>query len=216
MNHPLLSSRSSVTALLLLLPLLSAFSFAAGDDVTCLHELKNSLQDPEGYLNSWDFSNTTEPGFICRFTGVFCWNAIENRVLGLDLQDFSMKGKIPKSLHLCHSLQILNLGGNSLSGDIPAQICTWLPYLVTLDLSHNSLSGSIPQNVANCTYLNSLVLDDNKLSGSIPDELLKLQRLRKFSAANNNLSGRIPPFRHDMKLNFSGNGNLCGWPLREC
>ncbi|XP_051118442.1 inactive LRR receptor-like serine/threonine-protein kinase BIR2 [Andrographis paniculata] len=208
-QSPLLILRSFLL-LLLLLP----FSLSE-DDVKCLRELKTSVSDPQGRLDSWNFSNTTE-GFICKFTGVSCWNDQENRVIRLELGDLSLTGAIPNSLQFCHALQTLNLAGNSLSGNIPPQICTWLPYLVTLDLSRNGLTGPIPPDLANCSYLNELILDDNKLSGTIPNQISNLGRLRKFTASSNDLSGRIPSFRRDLELNFDGNSGLCGRPVGKC
>ncbi|KAL2240466.1 probable inactive receptor kinase At1g27190 [Sesamum indicum] len=213
MNRRILHDRS-VFLVLLLVSLLLSFSFGE-DDTRCLQEVKKSLTDPEGKLNSWVFSNTTV-GFICKFVGVSCWNDRENRLIGLELRDFSLTGSIPDSLQFCHSLQTLNLAGNSLSGSIPPQICTWLPYLVTLDLSQNSLTGQIPEDLANCSYLNNLILDDNKLSGNIPYQLSTLGRLKKFSVANNDLSGRVPSFNYELELDFGGNSGLCGGPLGKC
>ncbi|KAL0285508.1 UNVERIFIED_CONTAM: Inactive LRR receptor-like serine/threonine-protein kinase BIR2 [Sesamum angustifolium] len=215
MTPPLLLLTRSIFFTLLLLSLFICSSYAE-DDVRCLQEVKSSLTDTGGKLNSWIFSNTSV-GFICRFVGVSCWNDRENRLIGLELHDFSLAGDIPDSLQFCHSLQTLDLSGNSLSGSIPPQICTWLPYLVTLDLSRNSLTGNIPEDLANCSFLNALILDDNKLSGSIPYQFSNLGRLRKFSVANNDLSGRLPPFKYDsLEHDFSGNSGLCGGPLGKC
>ncbi|KAL0431681.1 UNVERIFIED_CONTAM: Inactive LRR receptor-like serine/threonine-protein kinase BIR2 [Sesamum radiatum] len=215
MTPRLLPISRSIFFTLLVISLFICSSFAE-DDVRCLQEVKRSLTDTGGKLNSWVFSNTSV-GFICRFVGVSCWNDRENRLIGLELRDFSLAGDIPDSLQYCHSLQTLDLSGNSLSGSIPPQICTWLPYLVTLDLSRNSLTGHIPEDLANCSFLNALILDDNKLSGSIPYQFSNLGRLRKFSVANNDLSGRVPPFKYDsLEHDFSGNSGLCGGPLGKC
>ncbi|KAL6520334.1 Inactive LRR receptor-like serine/threonine-protein kinase bir2 [Orobanche minor] len=213
MDHQLPLGKS----LLLFLVFLSGLFYLSfpEDDVRCLREVKNSLTDPDGRLNTWNFVNTTL-GFICRFVGATCWNDQENRLIGLELRDFSLTGTIPDSLQYCQSLQTLNLAGNSLSGSIPRKICSWLPYLVTLDLSQNSLTGQIPDDLANCSYLNNLILDDNALSGYIPYQLSSLGRLKKISAANNDLSGRVPSFNYDLELDFSGNAGLCGGSLGKC
>ncbi|PIM99786.1 Serine/threonine protein kinase [Handroanthus impetiginosus] len=213
MNHHLLISRSLIFSLLLL-SLLFCFSLAE-DDVRCLREVKNSLTDPNGRLSAWNFSNTSA-AFICKFSGVECWNDRENRVLGLNLQGYGLSGTIPDSLQLCHSLQRLNLAGNSLSGTIPRQICTWLRYLVDLDLSQNSLTGPIPEDLADCSYLNNLNLDDNKLTGNIPYQFSSLGRLKKLSVANNDLYGRVPSFNYELELDLDGNNGLCGRPLGKC
>ncbi|XP_022858778.1 inactive LRR receptor-like serine/threonine-protein kinase BIR2 [Olea europaea var. sylvestris] len=206
--------RSTFTSLLLIFLLFSNWVFSE-DDIKCLKEVKKSLTDPTGKLNSWKFSNSTV-GFICNFDGVTCWNDRENRLHSLELPDSSLAGKIPASLQFCYNLQTLDLSGNTLSGSIPPQICTWLPYLVTLDLSHNELSGEIPASLAKCDYLNHLILDDNKLSGNIPIQLSSLGRLTKFTAANNDLSGRVPEFKYGLELDFGGNSGLCGGSLGKC
>ncbi|CAK9162853.1 unnamed protein product [Ilex paraguariensis] len=163
------------------------------------------------------FSNTSV-GFICHFVGVSCWDGRPNRLLSLQLRDMSLASEIPDALQYCQSLQTLDLSGNSLSGSIPAQICSWFPYLVTLDLSNNSLTGSIPADLGNCSYLNNLILSNNKLSGNIPRQIFSLNRLKKISAANNDLSGEIPPFSNSTIIpdDFAGNSGLCGDPLGRC
>lgn len=135
----------------------------------------------------------------------------------LQLPDMNLTGTLPDSLRNCRNLQNLVLSGNHLTGPIPSQICTWLPYVVTLDLSHNDLSGPIPPEMVDCKFLNNLILNNNKLSGTIPYELGRLTRLKKFSVANNDLSGSIPSelakFENDA---FDGNNGLCGNPLGKC
>ncbi|KAL6960678.1 Inactive LRR receptor-like serine/threonine-protein kinase bir2 [Sarracenia purpurea var. burkii] len=186
------------------------------DDVRCLQGLRNSLTDPDSNLASWSFTNTSV-GFVCNFAGVTCWNIRENRLIGLDLQNMNLAGHIPDSLQNCSSLQNLVLSGNDLTGSIPSEICTWLPYLVTLDLSNNQLTGSIPVDLVRCSFLNKLILSNNKLSGAIPYELSRLGRLNTFSVANNDLSGTIPPFPNTSDpSDFAGNSGLCGRPLGKC
>ncbi|KAK7316380.1 hypothetical protein VNO77_35384 [Canavalia gladiata] len=184
------------------------------DNVRCLRGIKNTLEDPQGRLATWRFDNTTV-GFICDFVGVSCWNQRENRVLGLELRDMKLSGRIPEDLKYCgKSLQRLDLGSNSLSSEIPPEICSWMPFLVFMDLSANDLSGPIPPTLVNCSYLNELVLSNNQLSGSIPYEFGSLGRLKRFSVANNKLSGTIPSFFSGYdKEDFEGNSGLCGGPL---
>ncbi|KAK7381333.1 hypothetical protein VNO78_33955 [Psophocarpus tetragonolobus] len=203
---------------LLLLSLLGLHIFFVSsqveDDVKCLRGIKETLKDPQNRLSNWRFDNTTV-GFICDFVGVSCWNARENRVLGLDLQDFKLSGRIPEALKYCgKSLQRLDLASNSFSAEIPPEICSWMPFLVSIDLSGNQLSGPIPPTIVNCSYLNELILSNNQLSGSIPFEFGSLSRLKKFSVANNRLSGTIPDFFNGYdREGFEGNSGLCGSPL---
>ncbi|XP_043706481.1 probable inactive receptor kinase At1g27190 [Telopea speciosissima] len=207
-------SRFQTMLYLLILTSMVAVSVAVvEDDVKCLKGVKGSLSDPQGELSSWDFSNTTV-GYICKFVGVSCWNERENRLIGLSLPTMTLAGQIPASLQYCQSLQNLDLSGNNLTGTIPSEICTWLPYLVSLDLSNNGFSGPIPSELVNCQYLNALTLSDNQLNGSIPYELSGLNRLKKFSVANNDLSGSIPSFMSNYDpADFYGNSGLCGSPL---
>ncbi|CAL9248269.1 unnamed protein product [Arabidopsis halleri] len=205
-----------------LLPLFFIFflcfsSVMAADegDIRCLRGLKTSLTDPQNALKSWNFDNTTL-GFLCNFVGVSCWNNQENRVINLELRDMGLSGKIPDSLQYCASLQKLDLSSNRLSGNIPKELCNWLPFLVSLDLSNNELNGEIPPDLAKCSFVNSLVLSDNRLSGQIPVQFSALGRLGRFSVANNDLSGRIPVFFSSPSYSsddFKGNKGLCGRPV---
>lgn len=190
------------------------------DDILCLKSIKQSLQDPHNYLTSWKFNNrSTGPGFICAFTGVQCWNLVENRVLGIDLGSFGLRGKFPTGISKCQSLTSLNLSHNNLYGPIPVNVSTMLPFLVTLSMSSNDFSGEIPASLGNCSYLNVLELDRNRLSGRIPPEIGQLPRLVRFSVADNLLVGPIPHFVNGIGVNassFANNSGLCGYPLKPC
>ncbi|XP_078443423.1 leucine-rich repeat protein kinase family protein [Wolffia australiana] len=206
----------SIRARLLLLAM--AMAVAGGEDaVRCLRGVKDSLSDPQGKLaSSWVFENTTV-GFVCFFPGVSCWNPSENRVQKLQLSSMALAGQIPPALQFCSDTDELDLSRNAFSGGIPAELCRWLPNLVTLDLSFNSLSGQIPPELANCRYLNRLDLSGNRLSGSIPSQLSGLSRLKSFSVAGNGLSGGVPAGLAAFPASsFGGNSGLCGGPLGKC
>ncbi|KAM3304051.1 putative inactive receptor kinase [Capsicum chacoense] len=197
-----------LTLLLLLPP-----SFSIENDIKCLQGIKSSLLDPLNKLSSWSFTNTSVAS-ICKLVGVSCWNEKENRLISLQLPSMSLSGSLPPDLQYCTSLQTLDLSGNELSGSLPVQICSWLPYLVNLDLSSNSFSGSLPPEFSNCKFLNTLLLNDNKLKGSIPYEIGMLDRLKRFSVANNGLSGLIPDdLNRFSKDGFEDNDGLCGKPV---
>ncbi|KAL1179607.1 hypothetical protein V6Z11_A03G171000 [Gossypium hirsutum] len=132
------------TSLLLLFNFL--LSFAIEDDIACLEGLKKSLTGADSPLSTWSFSNRSSTS-VCQLTGVSCWNEKENRIISLHLPSMKLSGQLPDSLKYCRSLQILDLSNNSLSGPIPSDICSWLPYLVHLDLSGNLFSGSIPLQI---------------------------------------------------------------------
>jgi hypothetical protein len=89
-------------------------------------------------------------------------------------------------------LQILELGWNQLSGEIPPQLGD-LSSLKKLRLSVNPLTGSIPPAFGALSNLEFLYLEENQLGGNIPRELGELGRLRTLSLGPNQLTGSIPP-----------------------
>ncbi|KAF5739651.1 putative BRASSINOSTEROID INSENSITIVE 1-associated receptor kinase 1 precursor [Tripterygium wilfordii] len=207
---------SRILSLIFMSVVVFAATAVSEDDVKCLEGVQASLGDPEGKLSSWSFANSSV-GFVCDFVGVSCWNIRENRIIELQLREMELSGQVPESLQYCQSLQKLDLSSNKLSGSIPPQICTWMPYLVTLDLSSNDLSGPIPSDLVKCIYLNTLILSDNRLTGTIPPEFVSLGRLKRFSVANNELTGTIPSFFDGFdSADFTGNNGLCGGPLGKC
>ncbi|XP_027174174.1 receptor-like protein EIX2 [Coffea eugenioides] len=119
------------------------------------------------------------------------------RVFTLDLSNNSFSGGL--SHFLCHGagvnkergIQVLDLGENLLSGEIPD---CWmnLPMLVFISLSNNNLSGSIPMSIGYLTSLLSLHLRNNSLSGGIPSSLENCTELITIDVAGNKLGGKLP------------------------
>ncbi|KAH7518204.1 hypothetical protein FEM48_Zijuj09G0146800 [Ziziphus jujuba var. spinosa] len=208
-----------LTVSLLWVLLSSSISSGVETDINCLKNIKASLEDPFGYLNSsWNFNNNTE-GFICKFTGIECWHPDESKVLNIRLPDMGLKGPFPQALANCTSLTGLDLSNNKLYGSIPENISKIIQYVTSLDLSSNNFTGSIPVGLSNLSYLNDLILDHNRLSGSIPLELALLPRLKKFSVANNLLVGPVPNFgnkENNKAENYANNPGLCGGSLEPC
>ncbi|XP_017253268.1 receptor-like protein EIX2 [Daucus carota subsp. sativus] len=113
-------------------------------------------------------------------------------------------------------VNIINLSGNNLTGEIPPGI-TNLTALGTLNLSRNHLTGSIPNEIGNMRRLETLDLSHNKLSEPIPDSISLLHSLSHLNVSYNNLVGRIPTGNQLQTLTdvsmFDGNPLLCGKPL---
>ncbi|XP_024982214.1 probably inactive leucine-rich repeat receptor-like protein kinase At5g48380 [Cynara cardunculus var. scolymus] len=209
-------SNKAITVTCIWMLICIAISNAVESDINCLRSFKDSVQDPENALSTWEFNNRTE-GFICRFTGVDCWHPDESKVLNIRLQDMGLKGTFPLGLLNCTSMTGLDLSSNHLSGTLPANISDIISLVTTLDLSSNNFFGPIPMMLSNCTYLNSLILDNNHFSGQISLELGQLTRLKEFRVANNLFSGPIPTFRNaTIELNYGGNLGLCGGSLGAC
>ncbi|MCO5566906.1 hypothetical protein L7F22_020589 [Adiantum nelumboides] len=102
-----------------------------------------------------------------------------------------LSGEIPPTLGNCSLLRGLALSGNYLTGAIPAELGN-LQNLMELVLNNNSLSSSIPSALGNCSSLSGLHLDQNNLEGNIPEELGKLLFLEDCRLFMNSLTGPIP------------------------
>ena len=122
----------------------------------------------------------------------------------LDLGSNSLTGNIPATLGSLTKLKWLSLTTNQLSGSVPA-----LGALVNLEdliLSRNQLSGSIP-DLSSLASLETLDLSNNLLTGSIPATLGSLASLEQLTLWNNRLSGSIP--------DLSGLANLASLHLQQ-
>ncbi|XP_019097588.1 PREDICTED: probably inactive leucine-rich repeat receptor-like protein kinase At5g48380 [Camelina sativa] len=203
---------------LCLLLLLSSLADANQANIDCLKTFKSQVDDPNGYLSSWDFGNQTAQGFICKFSGVTCWHDDENRVLSIKLSGFGLRGVFPQGIKLCSDLTGLDLSRNNFSGPLPSNLTDVIHLVTTLDLSYNGFSGEIPVSISNISFLNSLMLQHNQFTGQLPPQLVLLGRLKTFSVADNRLEGPIPKF-NSTSINsesFANNLNLCGKPLDDC
>ncbi|KAH0933960.1 LOW QUALITY PROTEIN: hypothetical protein HID58_011077, partial [Brassica napus] len=199
---------------LLLLPGLTR---AMESDITCLRSLKSQLKDPHAYLSNWVFGDYSD-GYICSFFGMYCYRSSLNKVLSINLGGSGLEGEFPSGVKLCSFMESLNLTGNNLTGTLPSDTFSSLPFLVTLDLSNNNLAGEIPASLPNMSYLNTLLLDHNRFTGRIPSELASSPGLLQFSVAHNDLKGPIPEFTAgNISLSsFDDNPDLCGFPLDPC
>ncbi|KAH0721416.1 hypothetical protein KY290_006399 [Solanum tuberosum] len=99
---------------------------------------------------------------------------ISTNVRELDLSNNSFSKGL--SNFLCeakngsYTLEILNLGGNDLSEEIPDCWMNW-PELIVLILRDNNLIGSLPRSIEVLSNLLSLDLRRNRLNGPFPSSL---------------------------------------------
>ncbi|XP_055814657.1 receptor-like protein EIX2 [Solanum dulcamara] len=90
-----------------------------------------------------------------------------------------------------YKLEILNLGGNNLSEEIPNCWMKW-PELTALILRENNLIGGIPRSMEVLSELQSLDLRRNRLNGPFPSSLKNCTKLHKIDLAENEFIGKLP------------------------
>ncbi|XP_059646334.1 receptor protein kinase-like protein ZAR1 [Cornus florida] len=213
-----------------------SLSSSLNSDGLSLLALKAAITtDPTRVLDTWSDSDSTP----CHWAGIACDR--DHRVTGISLSNKSFTGYIPSELGLLVSLRRLTLSHNNFSKLIPSRLFN-ATNLLSLDLSHNALAGSIPHQITTLQILTHLDLSSNLLNGSLPEDLSNLTQLTgTLNLSYNHFSGEVPPsygqfpvmvsldLRHNnltgkipqvgSLLNqgptaFSGNPNLCGFPLQ--
>ncbi|XP_073020354.1 receptor-like protein EIX1 [Primulina eburnea] len=161
-------------------------------NTTCLYLSNNNFfgsisflcKSKYDVLGLLDFSNNQLSGQIPD-----CW---ENTAVDiLDLSNNNFSGEIPDTLGSALPMT-LHLFNNSLSGELPSSLKN-SGSLEVLDVGSNKLTGNIPAwigtNLASLVILN---IRGNNFFGSIPPELCYLTQIQILDLSRNNLSGRIP------------------------
>ncbi|CAH8362310.1 unnamed protein product, partial [Eruca vesicaria subsp. sativa] len=136
----------------------------------------------------------------------------------LDISHNNFHGTLPRSFVFgCHSLRILTLSHNKLSGEVFPESVNFtnmwelsmdnnlftgkigqglrnFESLHVLDISNNRLTGVIPSWIGELSYLNVILLSNNSLEGEIPISLFNISYLHLLDLSANILSGGIPPY----------------------
>lgn len=112
----------------------------------------------------------------------------------------SLSGRLPDSLYLLSSLELLSISANNFSGQLSYKLSK-LSNLKAFFLCGNRFSGSFPNVFGNLTQLEQLVAHSNSFSGPLPSTLALCTKLRVLDLRNNTLSGAID-------LDFTGFRNL--------
>ncbi|CAN0877175.1 Probable inactive receptor kinase At3g08680 [Linum grandiflorum] len=131
----------------------------------------------------------------------------------LSLRSNGLSGPIPPDIVSIPSLKFLYLQRNNFSGEFPSSVS---PKLTALDLSFNSFSGRIPESVQNLTRLAALYLQNNSITGDLKP-LEQLPNLKLLNLSFNYFDGEIPStLKRFPSFAFVGNALLCGEPLKRC
>ncbi|KAH0655013.1 hypothetical protein KY290_030817 [Solanum tuberosum] len=134
-----------------------------------------------------------------------CWmNMTSLAVLNLAYNNFS--GEIPHSLGSLTNLKALYIRQNSFSGMLPS--FSQCQLLQILDLGGNKLTGSVPAWIGtDLLNLRILSLRFNRLHGSIPSIICQLQFLQILDLSANGLSGKIPHCFNNFTLLYQDNNS---------
>lgn len=158
-------------------------------EVIALLELKAKTK---GHLwtHQWDQSQP-----ISTWYGV---TIKDGKVVGLDLSNNNLQGKLPITIGNLRHLESLNLSGNKIEGKVPG-LFRKFEQLKVVNLSDNSLAGNIPASIDKLQNLEELNLNNNQLEGALPQEIIALEKLKTLALANNDLQGTMPTGMEKMK-----------------
>ncbi|UJH66464.1 leucine-rich repeat domain-containing protein [Allomuricauda sp. SCSIO 65647] len=130
-------------------------------------------RNTKGYnwTESWDLN-----------TPMTAWKGVtikDGHVVGLDLSNNNLEGKIPLTLVNLKHLKHLDLSGNKLKGRLPGGIGR-MTQLYTFNVSSNGLTGRIPRGFAKLSKLKSLQLANNNFEDFRGLEEIKKHQLVFF------------------------------------
>ena len=144
--------------------------------------------------------NGDDPVPICSWHGVTCMDDSlldDEGVVGLDLSDNNLSGRVPKALWSMLHLSTVNFQGNKIKDGGFDGFPSGAPVSV-INLSQNRLThvtgiSSAPKS------LKELRLGSNSFDGKFPSEILELDRLKKlYLSYNPGISGNVPSDIGDM------------------
>ncbi|KAG4990557.1 hypothetical protein JHK87_024014 [Glycine soja] len=107
-----------------------------------------------------------------------------------------------KSLANCSKLQMLAISYNDFGGHLPNSLGNLSTQLSQLYLGGNWISGEIPASIGNLIGLTLLGIEDNLIDGIIPITFGKLQKMQKLDLGTNKLSGEIGTFLRNLSQLF--------------
>nr|QNJ34483.1 CARD1-like protein 1 [Striga asiatica] len=135
-------------------------------------------------------------------------------LIHLLLEGNQLTGRIPSSLALVQSLEVIRLDRNSLSGSVPNNLnslttvqelslannrltgpfpnLTGMNLLHSVDLSNNSFDATdVPSWLSSSTSLTTLIMDNTGIHGQLPVSLFSLPQLQTVELKNNRINGTL-------------------------
>ncbi|KAL4185359.1 hypothetical protein AMTRI_Chr10g230290 [Amborella trichopoda] len=147
-------------------------------ETNLLMTFRQSIDPTMDLLTSW---NGTESSCCSGlWLGITC-NLETHSVTQIRLENQKLRGRID-ALSLCKliSLQVLNLAGNYIEGNIPEELSD-CKSMTHLNLSNNRLRGRIPRSLSAMSELQSLDISNNNFSGYTDDLIMKRVGSRKHA-----------------------------------
>ncbi|CAA0829161.1 Probable LRR receptor-like serine/threonine-protein kinase [Striga hermonthica] len=169
----------------------SKTSLATTTDENALVHFKTSITSDPYRILATNWSTDTSSSSVCQWIGVSCGIKHNNRVTGLNISGFGLRGTLSPHLGNLTFLRYLDISYNNFTGPIPRELSR-LRRLRSMDMGFNSFAGQIPTWFGELTQLEIMRLNNNTFTGSIPQELSLLQRLRLIDMEANSLTGQIP------------------------
>jgi hypothetical protein len=160
----------------------------------------------------WDFSTPVTSWNSTTQTGWYGITVNEGHIVGIELYNNQLSGRLPAEIGQLTQLNSLNLANNQLNGWIIPEI-GYLTNLQALNLDYNQITGitteikylkllqefyighnkisSIPNEIGQLDNLWNFYIDHNQLSGSLPTGIVELPRIEQIHLEGNQLSGTL-------------------------
>ncbi|KAK6119066.1 hypothetical protein DH2020_047184 [Rehmannia glutinosa] len=123
-------------------------------------------------------------------------------LIHLLLENNQLTGRIPSTVGLVRTLEVVRLDRNSLSGSVPQSLNN-LTTVQELDMSNNSFDATdIPPWFSSLQSLTSLIMENTQIQGQLPVSLFSLFQLQTVLVGN--------PI-----CNEGGNQNYCSIPQQS-
>ncbi|KAL6541628.1 hypothetical protein OROGR_011114 [Orobanche gracilis] len=161
-----------------------SFCWSLNDEGVALLRFKGQIvSDPHEALSNWIEELGVESP--CSWFGVEC---SQGYVVVLNLKDLCLKGTLAPHIGNLVRLKSIILCNNSFYGAVPGDIAN-LKKLEVLDLGYNNLSGQLPCNLRNNFSMTIILTDNSGLLDSTCSEMYVLQKSSSEVQVEEILSG---------------------------